>query len=142
MKLTRWKDLNHKVPLAAREELKREALEAYDRIGFAALRKARKRTQVELARKLRVNQASVSGMENNSDLLLSTLGRYVHALGGEVRIQAVFPEATFELTALSSGGSKKRGRNSPAVKRAQNKRTPPKKGRASTVRGLTSHRQP
>jgi transcriptional regulator with XRE-family HTH domain len=127
MKLTRWKDLNHKVPLAAREELKREALEAYDRIGFAALRKARKRTQVELARKLRVNQASVSGMENNSDLLLSTLGRYVHALGGEVRIQAVFPEATFELTALSSGGSKKRGRNSPAVKRAQNKRTPPKK---------------
>lgn len=71
---------------------------------------------MELARKLGVNQASVSGMENNSDLLLSTLGRYVHALGGEVRIQAVFPEATFELTPLSSGAPQKRVRDSSPAK--------------------------
>ncbi|HWG18455.1 MAG TPA: helix-turn-helix domain-containing protein [Acidobacteriaceae bacterium] len=108
------------------EAIKREAIEELDRMGFAALRKARKRTQVELARKLGVNQASVSGMENNSDLLLSTLGRYVHALGGEVRIQAVFPEAIFELTPLSCDAPKKRVRG-PAAKQTRSKRTPPLK---------------
>jgi transcriptional regulator with XRE-family HTH domain len=126
MKTYRWKDLNHKSPPAKLAQIDREADDELNRIGFAALRKARKRTQVELARKLGVNQASVSGMENNSDLLLSTLGRYVHALGGEVRIQAVFPEATFELTPLSSDAPKKRVRG-PAAKQTRSKRTPPLK---------------
>lgn|SRR6185437_10362639 len=126
MKISRWKDLKHKNSPARMEAIKREAIEELDRMGFAALRKARKRTQVELARKLGVNQASVSGMENNSDLLLSTLGRYVHALGGEVRIQAVFPEAIFELTPLSCDAPKKRVRG-PAAKQTRSKRTPPLK---------------
>lgn len=126
MKISRRKDLKHKNSPARMEAIKREAIEELDRMGFAALRKARKRTQVELARKLGVNQASVSGMENNSDLLLSTLGRYVHALGGEVRIQAVFPEAIFELTPLSCDAPKKRVRG-PAAKQTRSKRTPPLK---------------
>lgn len=66
-------------------------------MGFAAVRKAREQTQVELAEKLGINQASVSAIENNSDLLLSTLAKYVRALGGELQLQAVFPEATFNL---------------------------------------------
>jgi transcriptional regulator with XRE-family HTH domain len=64
-----------------------------ERIG----RKAREQTQVELAERLGINQASVSAIENNSDLLLSTLAKYVRALGGELQLQAVFPEATFNL---------------------------------------------
>jgi transcriptional regulator with XRE-family HTH domain len=127
MKTYRWKDLNHKSPPAKLAQIDREADEELNRIGFAALRKARKRTQVELARKLGVNQASISGMENNSDLLLSTLGRYVHALGGEVRIQAVFPEATFELTALRSDAPKRRARGSSVAKLTRNKRATVKK---------------
>ena len=123
MKTYLWNDLNHKVPLAKRAELKREALEEYDRSGFAALRKARRQTQVELARKLGINQASVSGIENNTDLLLSTLARYVRALGGEMRIQAVFPEATFDLAPIASGIPDKRARASRA-KRVPQKAAP------------------
>ena len=48
----------------------------------------RELTQVELAEKLGINQASVSAIENNSDLLLSTLAKYVRALGGDVEIRA------------------------------------------------------
>jgi len=93
----RWNELNHKSSPEVRERIKREALEEYDRLGFAAVRKAREQTQVELAEKLGINQASVSAIENNSDLLLSTLAKYVRALGGELQLQAVFPEATFNL---------------------------------------------
>ena len=111
MKTYAWKDLNHKISPERREQIRREALEEYDRMGFAALRKAREQTQVELAEKLGINQASVSVIENNTDLLLSTLAKYVRALGGEVEIRAVFPEATFNLSPIlgreTEGGRKK-----------------------------------
>jgi DNA-binding XRE family transcriptional regulator len=97
MKTFAWKDLKHKSSPERRAQIDREALDEYDRMGFAALRKARDQTQVELAQKLGINQASVSAIENNTDLLLSTLAKYVRALGGEVEIRAVFPEATFNL---------------------------------------------
>lgn len=102
MKTTTWKDLNHKVSPERREEIKREAIAELDRMGFAALRKARQQTQVELADKLGIDQAGVSAIENRSDLLLSTLSKYVRALGGSVEIRAVFPEASFNLEPLLS----------------------------------------
>ncbi len=103
MNTTKWEDLKHKVSPERREQLKREAVAELDRMGFAALRKARKQTQVELAAKLGIDQAGVSAIENRSDLLLSTLAKYVRALGGDVEIRAVFPEASFNLEPLIAG---------------------------------------
>jgi DNA-binding XRE family transcriptional regulator len=100
MKTIAWKDLNHKVTPERRAEIKQEALEEYDRMGFAAIRKARQQTQVELAKKLGVDQASVSAIESRTDLLLSTMTKYIRALGGDIEIRAVFPEATFNLETL------------------------------------------
>ena len=100
----RWQDINHRNSPEKRAETKRKALADLDRMGFAALRKAREQTQVELAEKLGINQASVSAIENSSDLLLSTLAKYVRALGGDVVIHAVFPEATFNLEPLPPTG--------------------------------------
>jgi transcriptional regulator with XRE-family HTH domain len=114
MGTTSWKNLNHKVGPERRAELKREAVAEYDRLGFAAVRKARKQTQVELAQKLGIKQAQVSAIENRSDLLMSTLTKYIRALGGDVEIRAVFPEASFSLAppALAVADAK-----SPATKR-------------------------
>ena len=92
-----------KVSPERREQLKHEAVAELDRMGFAALRKARQQTQVELAEKLGIDQAGVSAIENRSDLLLSTLTKYVRALGGDVEIRAVFPEASFNLEPLIGG---------------------------------------
>jgi transcriptional regulator with XRE-family HTH domain len=103
MKTTAWRDLNHKVSPERREELKREAVAELDRMGFAALRKARNQTQVELAEKLGIDQAGVSAIENRADLLVGTLAKYVRALGGDVEIRAVFPEASFRLEPLVLG---------------------------------------
>lgn len=57
-----------------------------------SLRKARKRTQVQLAKKLGVTQDSVSRMEQRSDLLLSTLRKTVEAMGGHLSLVAEFPD--------------------------------------------------
>ena len=67
-----------------REELQRMALEE--------LRGAKQLTQAEMAEMLDVPQSSISRIEQRADMYLSTLRNYVHAAGGELRIQAVFPD--------------------------------------------------
>ena len=55
------------------------------------LRRAVERTQEELAASLGVGQDTVSRIERRSDILLSTLRRYVEAMGGELNLVARFP---------------------------------------------------
>ncbi len=56
------------------------------------LRRARKLTQVKVARKLGVSQDYVSRLEKRSDLLLSTLRKTVQAMGGNLSLVAEFPD--------------------------------------------------
>jgi transcriptional regulator with XRE-family HTH domain len=56
------------------------------------LRKARKLTQVRVAKALGVTQDSVSRLEKRSDLLLSTLRKTVQAMGGNLSLVAEFPD--------------------------------------------------
>jgi len=94
---TNWKDLKHKATSEQREQVRREAVADLERIGYTALRRARDLTQVEIAQRLNIPQSAVSRMESQSDLLLSTLAKYIRAMGGELQMQAVFPEGTFDL---------------------------------------------
>jgi len=55
-----------------------------------ALRKAAGKTQVDVAAALGIKQENVSRIERQADLLLSTLSRYVHAIGGQLRLTAEF----------------------------------------------------
>ena len=55
------------------------------------LRRARKLTQVRMAKKLGITQDSVSRLEKRSDLLLSTLRKTVEAMGGNFRWSPSFP---------------------------------------------------
>ncbi len=75
---------------AAHAELDRRE-EDYRRT-LAQLRNARRLTQTQLAAVLGVSQAQVSRVENQADLYLSTLRSYVQAMGGELELQAVFPD--------------------------------------------------
>ena len=56
------------------------------------LRKARKLTQVRVAKALGITQDSVSRLEKRSDLLLSTLRKTVEAMGGNLSLVAEFPD--------------------------------------------------
>ena len=54
------------------------------------LRNAKRLTQAYLAEMLDTPQSSISRIEQRTDMYLSTLRDYVHAMGGVLQIQAVF----------------------------------------------------
>jgi transcriptional regulator with XRE-family HTH domain len=56
------------------------------------LREERGLTQVQVAEALDVTQGNVSRLERSGDLYVSTLSRYVAALGGHLELTAVFPD--------------------------------------------------
>src|ERR1041384_3923048 len=56
------------------------------------LRRARKLTQVSVAKALGITQDSVSRLEKRSDILLSTLRRTVQVMGGNLSLVAEFPD--------------------------------------------------
>ncbi len=55
------------------------------------LRKAREKTQVEVAAKLDVTQPYVAKLERRTDLMLSVLRKYVRSMGGELELKVTFP---------------------------------------------------
>lgn len=71
---------------AMKQEMLRE-------MSLAELRRARELTQLRLAETLDVQQSAISRLEKQSDLYLSTLRGYVEAMGGQLEIKAVFPDA-------------------------------------------------
>src|ERR1700733_9247095 len=62
-----------------------------EELTLAAIREARRRSQVAVAKKLGVQQPTVSKIERQTDMYLSTLRGYIAALGGELQIVAQFP---------------------------------------------------
>ena len=55
------------------------------------IRKSRALTQEQVAKRLGGKQVYVSRMENRSDVKISTLREYVHAIGGELQLMVTFP---------------------------------------------------
>ena len=63
-----------------------------EKLTLRALRQAHQLTQEEVAGILGIEQNAVSKLEKRSDLLLTTLSRYVAALGGRLNLVAEFPD--------------------------------------------------
>lgn len=55
------------------------------------LRQAVEKTQVDLAEALGIGQDTISRLEQRSDMLLSTLRRYIEGMGGKLELVAQFP---------------------------------------------------
>ena len=70
------------------------------------LRRARKLTQVSVAKALGITQDSVSRLEKRSDILLSTLRRTVQVMGGNLSLVAEFPDrAPVVLSGIAEAGA-------------------------------------
>ena len=76
--------------LPAKRRAKIEA-RAQELTTLKELRQAVAQTQEELAATLGVGQDTVSRIEQRSDMLLSTLRRYVESMGGKLELVAQFP---------------------------------------------------
>lgn len=67
-------------------------------LDLAELRGALDLTQEELAERLQVAQSNVSRLEHRDDMLISTLRQVVEAMGGELHLEAVFPDGGVRLS--------------------------------------------
>jgi transcriptional regulator with XRE-family HTH domain len=85
---------------------------------LGAIRQALDQTQLDVARGLGVGQGAVAQLERRSDVLVSTLARYVSAMGATLHVSvttpdgALIPLAGFSALRGSPAAGKKRGRPS------------------------------
>ena len=103
--LRKWEDIARKSVgderfEEIRAEVRAEVEKEYRQALVASLREARERagkTQKEVAALVEVSQAELSRAEAREDHLLSTVRRYIEALGGELEISASFGDKKLRL---------------------------------------------
>lgn len=88
---SQWSNLKRRMSPAARARVDARVKATLSTMPLAEIRKAVGLTQKELAKKLAVGQGHVSKVETAADMYLTTLRKYVEALGGELHLTAVFP---------------------------------------------------
>lgn len=99
--------------LRAREEGRRESRPS---VTLSVLRRRVGLTQVELAARLAMSQSDLSKLEKRTDVRLSTLRRYVEALGGRLRIVFETDRDRFDILVADAGGEPA-GRTRPRSRR-------------------------
>ncbi len=88
----KWNELKRRMSPAAQARVDARVKQTLTSMPLAEIRKAITMTQTDLAAKLDVSQGSVSKIESAADMYLTTLRRYVEALGGQLHLTAVFPD--------------------------------------------------
>ena len=92
---TKWKDIKaqHLTPQSRQEaaEITRALLAE---MPLAELRRARDMTQETLAAAMDTTQPEISKLERRTDTYISTLRRYVQAMGGELDVIVRFPDGS------------------------------------------------
>jgi transcriptional regulator with XRE-family HTH domain len=68
------------------------------RLRLAVLREQLGKSQIELAELLGTSQPDVTQLERSEDLQLSSISKYIHALGGQLQVNAVVGNTTYRLT--------------------------------------------
>lgn len=101
---TDTKDFLNALPASRRRKIAKRAVELREEyMSLQELRRARKLTQVKMAKSLGVAQNQISAIEKRTDMHISTLRRTVEAMGGSLEIIAQFPDrAPVHITGISS----------------------------------------
>lgn len=88
----KFNDLITQMPLERQARIETRVQNELAEMALKELRQAMQLTQQQLASDLAMNQAAISKMERQSDMYISTLRRFLRAMGAELRIIAHFPE--------------------------------------------------
>lgn len=97
MKLHKWKDMKEKKIASMTPERRARfeaALRELEQIELREAREATGRTQADVAEKTGMAQGEISRLERRNDFHLSTVRRYVEALGGKLELVARFRDKT------------------------------------------------
>jgi len=102
-----FKDLRKKMSKEAKAEAHQSALEMLQQLALAELRQAQHLSQEELAKVLNIQQPAVAKIEKKVDMHISTLKRFIEALGGELEIKALFPDREVRITQFDESEARK-----------------------------------
>src|SRR5580704_6749529 len=81
----------------AQAEADAEALRLGEEMDLAEVRRALKLSQDEIAQTLHIGQGSVAKIEKRADMYVSTLRRFIEAMGGELEIVARFADHSVKI---------------------------------------------
>ncbi len=88
----KFRDLRKNMSSEAQARSRAKAKVMLSDLPLAELRQARQFSQEQLAAELEVKQPAVAKLEKKADMYISTLRRFVEAMGGRLEIRARFPE--------------------------------------------------
>ena len=94
----KFRDLVAQMPEERQARIAAKTRQLINEMPLQELRRALDLTQQQVAASLGINQVAVSKMEGQTDMYVSTLRRFVEAMGGELRIVARFPEGNVEIS--------------------------------------------
>ena len=94
----KFRDLVEQMPEERQARIAAKTRQRIDEMPLQELRRALDLTQQQVAASLGINQVAISKMEGQTDMYVSTLRRFVEAMGGELRIVARFPEGNVEIS--------------------------------------------
>jgi len=103
-----FSELRNKLPAESLARIDARVKTTLHEMALDELRTARELTQERLAEALGIKQASVSKIERRADLYVSTLARFIEAMGGELEIRAVFPEGSVRLKGFAERANSSR----------------------------------
>ncbi|PKU23867.1 XRE family transcriptional regulator [Telmatospirillum siberiense] len=86
-----------------------EAQRLGEEMDLAEMRRALKLSQEEIGQALQINQGSVAKIERRADMYVSTLRRFVEAMGGELEIVARFADHSVKIRNFSDLSEKAQG---------------------------------
>ena len=97
-----WAEIRKERGAEAQARMARYRVEMLEAASLAELRRARALTQAQLGEALEMPQSAVSRLERQADLYVSTLRRYIEAMGGALHLEAVFPDARIPIARFGS----------------------------------------
>ena len=96
-----FSELRNRLPAESRARVDARVKATLYDMALDELRAARELTQERLAETLGVKQATVSKIERQSDMYVSTLAKFIEAMGGTLEIRASFPEGSVRIKQFS-----------------------------------------
>jgi predicted transcriptional regulator len=101
MKTKSWKSVRaSRLSPEANKRVTKQVKSELEAMSLRELRQDLDLTQQQVAERADMTQSELSRLEGRSDLRLSTLRRYVEALGGELEISITFGTRKLKLTDL------------------------------------------
>jgi len=94
----KFKELEARMPPASVARSDATYKQLKQDMALEEVRNALRLTQQQLAKTLKVDQSAISKLERRTDMYVTTLERFIEAMGGRLEIRAIFPEGCVRIT--------------------------------------------